>query len=434
MEIVLTVISVVGGCLSGVFFTLSRIYKFRLKDSENSWLAKKDLWMSEKAQLERQIHDLDQQIEVADSHYQKMESIFESSTQKAFEDSRRNFLNEASQKIHPLAQQLSHTQKDLSELKKMLAKHRDQGVVIGATVEDLKTQTQKFRDLLNHNSKRGSWGEMQLKNLLESSGMLHHCDFVSQPSLHESLGEHKAVRPDAIVCLPGNRHIVIDVKTPMDAFIKAQSASNETNRARWLKKHYAALKGHVQDLSEKRYYEKIYAQSSKTYPSTTPEFVVMFLPVESLYAEAFVEHRNLFEIACKKNIIITTPSSLLALLRTLAFSWKQHHCEESSKAIQRQSEKILSDLEGFLLPYEKIGKALGLAKKEYDKAYGVLERSILPQKAMLSELAEAPYLSDSSSNSSLNNSVVDSTPKKETHKGDVSLLTGCPEQSRTKSL
>ena len=404
MEIVLTVISVVGGCLSGVFFTLSRIHKVRLKDIENSWLAKKELWIREKAELERQIHDLDLKLEAADSHYQNMESFFESSTQKAFEASRRNFLQEASQKMSPLTQQLSHTQRDLSDLKKMLARHRDQGVVIGATVEDLKTQTQKFRDLLNHHSKRGSWGEIQLKNLLESAGMLHHCDFVSQPGLYESLGNHKPTRPDVIVCLPGNRHVVIDVKTPMDAFLKSQSAPNETDRARLLKKHYTAVKGHVKDLSEKRYYEKIYAQSSKTYPSSTPEFVVMFLPVESLYAEAFVEHRDLFEIACKKNIIITTPSSLLALLKTLAFSWKQHHCEESSKAIQRQSEKILSNLEGFLLPYEKIGKALGMAKNEYDKAYGVLESSILPQKARLNQLAQAPYLSESSA---------DNVPQKE---------------------
>ena len=378
--------------------------KVRLKDIENSWLAKKELWIREKAELERQIHDLDLKLEAADSHYQNMESFFESSTQKAFEASRRNFLQEASQKMSPLTQQLSHTQRDLSDLKKMLARHRDQGVVIGATVEDLKTQTQKFRDLLNHHSKRGSWGEIQLKNLLESAGMLHHCDFVSQPGLYESLGNHKPTRPDVIVCLPGNRHVVIDVKTPMDAFLKSQSAPNETDRARLLKKHYTAVKGHVKDLSEKRYYEKIYAQSSKTYPSSTPEFVVMFLPVESLYAEAFVEHRDLFEIACKKNIIITTPSSLLALLKTLAFSWKQHHCEESSKAIQRQSEKILSNLEGFLLPYEKIGKALGMAKNEYDKAYGVLESSILPQKARLNQLAQAPYLSESSA---------DNVPQKE---------------------
>ena len=404
MEIVLTVISVVGGCLSGVFSTLSRIHKVQLKDIENSWLAKKELWIREKAELERQIHDLDLKLEAADSHYQNMESFFESSTQKAFEASRRNFLQEASQKMSPLTQQLSHTQRDLSDLKKMLARHRDQGVVIGATVEDLKTQTQKFRDLLNHHSKRGSWGEIQLKNLLESAGMLHHCDFVSQPGLYESLGNHKPTRPDVIVCLPGNRYVVIDVKTPMDAFLKSQSAPNETDRARLLKKHYTAVKGHVKDLSEKRYYEKIYAQSSKTYPSSTPEFVVMFLPVESLYAEAFVEHRDLFEIACKKNIIIPTPSSLLALLKTLAFSWKQHHCEESSKAIQRQSEKILSNLEGFLLPYEKIGKALGMAKNEYDKAYGVLESSILPQKARLNQLAQAPYLSESSA---------DNVPQKE---------------------
>lgn len=394
MEIVLIVISVAGGCLSSVFLGLYQIQKFRLRDTQNQWLIKEQSWRTQKADLELQLHDQNMQIESADSHYQKMESLFEKATQKAFETNQQNFLDQASQKMSPLTEQLSHTQKNLSHLKDMLEKNRDHGVAIETTMDDLKTQTQKLRDIFNHSSQRGSWGEIQLKNLLESAGLLHHCDFVSQPHVLEPHNHHQTIRPDVIVCLPAHRHIVIDVKAPMDSYIKSQNTTHESDKARFLKEHCDAVKKHVNELSHKKYYEKIYTRSSQTYPSTTPEFVVMFLPVESLYAEAFGEHRDIFEQACKKNVIITTPSSLLALLKTIAFSWKQHHYERRSQAIQRQSKEILTQLERFFTPFEKIGKALNTATKEYDKAYGVFNRNILPHKARLDQLAETPYFSE----------------------------------------
>ena len=360
------VVSLIGLLLMGIMIA---IYKFsQIRASHHNLSAVQQLFEPE-SQLHHQLTKL-------------LESIITNNHQ--------SFLEQTHKQIAPFAEQLKDLKNNqLEHLKTTIDNNTNQGINFGQSVKLLQAETQKLRDTFVNQHKRGKWGETQLKNLLEMSGMLQHCDFTLQPEIHQQQAYNgNPQKPDTIIHLPNNRHLIIDAKTPMDAFIQAQDTQDPTQRDKHLKDHYNCLKTHLNQLAKKDYSSLIYQRPTTTTTSSTPEFVVMFLPIESLYAEAFIAHRNIFDEGCQKGVIITTPSSLFALLKTVAYSWQQYHSTENNQKILQLSKQLIDYLKQFKGNLRDINTKLEQATKAYDKAHIILNKKIIPTQNQLLQLKD----------------------------------------------
>ena len=242
---------------------------------------------------------------------------------------------------------------------------------------DLKTETTKLVKALRSPAGRGRWGELQLKRVVELAGMLQHCDFFEQGY---DMTDGQRRKPDLIVRLPGDRQVVIDAKVPLESYLDGIDVVDETIRLEKFKAHARHVKDHITQLGKKTYWEHF---------KPTPEFVVLFLPSETIFAAAMESDPTLMEYGVAQGVIIATPMTLIALLRAVAYGWKQ---ESLSRHAQRVSElghelyKRISDMAGH---WTHLGKTLGQAVEAYNQATGSLERNVLSSARKFSELGAA---------------------------------------------
>lgn len=234
------------------------------------------------------------------------------------------------------------------------------------TGKDLKNETANLAGALKSPNLRGKWGEVQLKRLLEISGMLPYCDFDEQSSFETE--DDKKIRPDIIVKLPDNRKIIIDAKTPVMDYIQAVNTNNADLQNTMIKNYIKSINDHINKLSGKKYFESIY-------PS--PEFVIMFLPGESFFSTALQEDPFIIEKAMKQKIIIATPSTLLAMLNTIALSWKQFNITNNLKDVLKIGEKLCKQISDMSVILQKIGKNLKTSVSLYDENIMELENKII---------------------------------------------------------
>lgn len=245
------------------------------------------------------------------------------------------------------------------------------------TERELKTETSKLSRALRSPAGRGRWGEIQLRRVVELAGMLEHCDFIEQ-GFEISDGIRR--KPDLIVKLPGQRQIVIDAKVPLEAYLEGVDHTDEILRGEKFKLHAKQLKEHIVTLGKKNYWEHF---------QPTPEFVVLFLPSETIFAAALETDPTLMESAATQGVILATPMTLIALLKAVAYGWKQ---ESLSRYAERVSElgqelyKRISDLTGH---WGHLGKALENAMTAFNQATGSLERNVLSSARKFSELGAA---------------------------------------------
>jgi len=198
----------------------------------------------------------------------------------------------------------------------------EQVAALHRTSADLGAQTRSLVNALRAPQVRGRWGEVQLQRIVELAGMVEHCDFDTQVSAAAADGA--GVRPDLIVRLAGGRHIPVDAKVPFDAWLQARECADEPRRSQLLAQHARALRAHVDALAAKAYWQHF---------QPSPEFVVMFVPGEPLLDAAMTVDPGLTEYAFARNVVITTPTTLIALLRTVAFTWRQERLSRSAEEI-----------------------------------------------------------------------------------------------------
>jgi DNA recombination protein RmuC len=214
---------------------------------------------------------------------------------------------------------------------------------------------------------RGRWGEAQLRNVVEFAGMVEHCDYVAQATTSTEDG---TLRPDLVVRIPGGKHVVIDAKAPLVAYLDAFETSDEAERQLRFADHARQVREHVGKLSAKGYWRQF---------DTSPDFVVMFLPDESYLRAAHEHDPSLQEYAWASNVILASPSTLMVLLRTVAMTWQQETIAESAREVSDLGRELYKRLSTMGTHFAKLGRTLGGAVEAYNQTVGSLERQVLPQ-------------------------------------------------------
>lgn len=279
--------------------------------------------------------------------------------------------------VDPLQQALRQFDEHTRELEKArgtaYAGIKEQVSQVAKTNEGLRTETSQLVSALRSPQVRGRWGELQLRRIVEYAGMLEHVDFDEQ---HTVRTEDGAQRPDMVIRLAGGKTVVVDSKVPYEAFLAAESAPDDQRAAR-LAEHAKAVREHVKTLSKKAYWSSF---------ATAPEFVVMFMPGETLLSAAWESDPGLVEFAVERNVVIATPTTLIALLRTVAYAWKQDALAENAQQVQLLAKDLYSRLATMGGHVGKLGTALGSAVKAYNESVGSLEGRVLVTARKLAEL------------------------------------------------
>ncbi len=280
-----------------------------------------------------------------------------------------------SQTLHRLDGQLRTVEK---EREAAYAGLREQVGAMHRTSEQLQTETRQLVTALRAPQVRGRWGELQLERVVELAGMVEHCDFSRQVSATDASGDDDAlVRPDLVVHLAGGKHIVLDAKVPFGAYLEAVDATDPDRRADRLAAHARHLRAHVDSLAHKSYWQRFDA---------TPEFVVLFVPGDPFLEAALQSDPALLEHAFERNVVISTPTTLIALLRTVAYTWRQEALARNAARVHELGRELHARLATMGSHVTKLGKAIGGAVDAYNKTVTSLESRVLVTARRFAEL------------------------------------------------
>lgn len=280
--------------------------------------------------------------------------------------------------VKPIRDALEASQRQIAELER--ARSEAYGGIknqLEAMQQDQKSLTQETQNLvkaLRRPEVRGRWGEITLRRLVELAGMVEHCDFVEQ--VH-TVTEGQISRPDMIVRMPDKRELVVDVKTPLDAYLEAAEAPDDVQRKLGLERHAKNVRGHIRLLASKAYWEQF---------DESPEFVILFIPGDQFLSAALNEEPDLIEYALSKQIILATPTSFVALLKAVAYGWRQLALADNAKEIRILAEDLYGRLATFVTHMNRMGRQLASSVENYNRAVGSLERSVLPGARKFVEL------------------------------------------------
>ncbi len=280
--------------------------------------------------------------------------------------------------VKPIRDALEASKKQIAELEKSRSEAygsiRTQLEAMNISQKSLQQETQNLVNALRRPEVRGRWGEITLRRLVELAGMVEHCDF--QEQVH-TVSEGQIIRPDMIVRMPDKRMLVVDVKTPLDAYLEAAEAKNDSQRKLGLERHAKNVRAHIRMLASKAYWDQFDA---------SPEFVILFIPGDQFLSAALSEEPDLIEYALSKHIILATPTSFVALLKAVAYGWRQLALADNAQEIRVLAEDLYGRLATFVGHMNRMGRQLASSVETYNKAVGSLERSVLPGARKFTEL------------------------------------------------
>jgi len=280
--------------------------------------------------------------------------------------------------LKPVKESIDSYKKRIEELEKGSEKTFGQVTEMLSNIQNTNTSLQKettaLVNALRNPRVRGKWGEIGLKRVVEFSGLSGHCDFFEQVYIE---GEDLVYKPDMIINLPGNSHVVVDSKLPLDAYLQALETDDETSRNLLFAKHSKDLRDHVNKLSKKQYWSQF---------ENSPDFVVLYMEVESALNVALMTDKTLLQDAMNNKIILATPTTLIVILKSVAMSWQQHNITENALQIMDAATELHGRLSVFAGHFDKVGSGLNSALKGFNDAIGSWESRVLPAGRKLEQL------------------------------------------------
>lgn len=307
----------------------------------------------------------DSRAELVGSAEQLLKSLNDRS--QSDHDARRSSIE---QLVQPLREALEAYKRETAEHEALrvrdLGKVEEQYRELSASASGLREETAKLANALRTPHVRGRWGQLTLKRSAELSGLVEHCDFFEQETVP---GDGKRLRPDMVVRLPARRLVVVDSKVPLDGYLDAMNATNDLERDEALSRHARQTRDHVVQLAAKDYQSEF---------EWSPEFVVAFIPSDSILAAAVDRDPDMLEFALTRGVVIATPSTFFALLRAIAYVWRQEQLAANSQRINAMGQQLADRLAVMVDHFEKVGGALRKAVEAYNSTVSSLEARVLP--------------------------------------------------------
>lgn len=345
--------------------------KFELEKTRENLIETTKALESSRAYLKSQQEKIEEQKEEIKNNQERFNKdfeliasrILEEKTKKFTEINRNNLdiiLNPFKDNIKAFEEKVEKVYKAESDERNVLKGHINQ-LIEQSNLMSLETKN-LTKALKGDNKKQGNWGEMILERILESSGLVKDREYRTQATHQSQEGQN--LQPDVIIDLPDNKHLIIDAKVSLIAYDRLVNSDNEDDRELYIKQHIASIRGHIQGLSSKNY--------SELYKINSPDFVMLFIPIESSFGIAVQKDADLFNFAWDKRVVIVSPSTLLATLRTIASMWKQERQNRNVMEIARLSGEMYDKFVGFVSDIEGIGKNIRLSQDAYEKALNKL--------------------------------------------------------------
>src|SRR4051794_10365655 len=331
-----------------------------------AWLVARSRGTAEAAPLRADLSAAQARLAALESDEARLQAL-------AAEALRRNntsFLELAQTQLAPIKETLTKFERQTQELEQRRQKAygslTQQVQQLAETQERLRTETSHLRTALRAPNTRGPRGELQLRRVVELAGMLAHCDFDVQTSVTADDG--RVLRPDLVVRLPGGKNVVVDAKAPLDAYLNSLEAEDEDARRLHAQHHARQVRDHISKLGQKRYWEQF---------EPAPEFVLMFLPDETFFRVACEADASLVEAGPQANVLPTSPTSLIGLLKIFAYAWQQENVTEHAREIATVGRELYERLGVFAGHFARVGRMLDGATGAYNQAVGSLESRVL---------------------------------------------------------
>ena len=302
--------------------------------------------------------------QVGKATQQALENV-NSQIDRTYQARTQTLTTETKSLLDPVAIQMNELRNAVTALQSNYTNTVGVTQTISKQIDSLNQTTSALQSALKSSSARGAWGEQQLRNVIELAGMLPYCDFLEQTTVTSN---DKTQRPDAVIKLPNDGCVVIDSKTPLDAYLRAQETSDATLHQQLLNEHAKALAGHAKVLADKKYFQQF---------DRTPEYTIMFIPGESFLADALRADASLLEVAMRSRVLIASPVNLLALLLAVAKWWQAFQIAENAEKIAAIGRELYERVDIVLESVEKTGRGLESAISAYNKMVGSIEGRML---------------------------------------------------------
>lgn len=338
-----------------------------------AYLVARNKWLRE--EMVRQKEALGSTQQLLDKADERLRDAFKAMAAQALHDNRSSFLDLAKTSFENYHQPIAETLKKFDQRLGQADRERIEAYSrLSEQVVALSSTANQLSRALRTPSARGRWGEMQLRRVVEIAGMLQRCDFDEQQTVQ---GDGGRLRPDVIVHLPGGKRIVVDAKAPLEAFLDAQECTDDDGRAAKLQAHARQVRDHMDKLGSKAYWDQL---------GDSPEMVVMFLPGETLFSAALQHDLTLIEHGLKNKVLLASPITLIALLTTVAHSWRQELLAENYREVAALGKELYDRLAVLTSHFDDLRKKLDGAVQAYNKAAGSYESRVLTSARRLRDL------------------------------------------------